>query len=109
MAFRIENIDRPENYVDFEIELADGKVATFSIPKSDCIAPSVLKKLDSLIAAQGENSSIVELNRESLKILAPEHKKVFDTLVQRQMDAIFKHWNDESEVPLGESEASTDS
>ncbi|MDN6706704.1 hypothetical protein [Corynebacterium glyciniphilum] len=109
MAFRIENIDRPENYVDFEIEQADGKVANFSIPKSDCIAPSVLKKLDSLISAQGENSSIVELNRESLKILAPEHKKVFDTLVQRQMDAIFKHWNDESEVPLGESEASTDS
>lgn len=109
MAFRIESVDKPEFYVDFEIEQADGKVVEFSIPKADCLPPSTVKKLNDFIAAQDNTASVVEINRETLKILAPSKKKLFDDLAQRQMEAIFKHWNAESEATVGESGASTTS
>ncbi|WP_291474204.1 hypothetical protein [Corynebacterium sp.] len=109
MAFRIESVNKPEFYVDFELEQNDGKIVEFSIPKSDCLPPSTLKKLNEFIAAQDSAASVVEVNRETLKILVPAEKKTFDNLTQHQMEAIFKHWNAESGVTLGESEASTTS
>lgn len=109
MAFRIESVNKPEFYVDFELELNDGKIAEFSIPKADCLTPATLKKLNEFIAAQDNTASVVEVNRETLKILVPAERKAFDSLTQHQMEAIFKHWNAESGVALGESEASTTS
>ena len=109
MAFRIESVDRPENYVDFEVEQADGKLVEFSIPKPDCLPPSMVKKLNDFIASQDQSVSVVDVNRETLKIMVPAHKKLFDQLAQRQMQAIFDHWNAEAEASLGESEASTSS
>ena len=108
MAFRIDRVDRPEDYVDFEVVNSDGKLVEFSLPKNDCVSPAVVKKINDFIAAQDESASAVDIQRESLKIICPSQKKLFDGLAARQLNQIFDHWNKESEIDLGESEASTE-
>lgn len=108
MAFRIDRVDRPEDFVDFEVVDGNGKLVEFSLPKNDCLSPAVVKKLNDFMAAQDENATLVEINRESLKIICPSQKKLFDGMAARQMNQIFEHWNKESEMDLGESEASTE-
>lgn len=109
MAFRIERVDRPEDFVHFEIVGSDDKLVEFKMQKNDCLPPQTVKKLNDFIAAQPDTASLVEINRESLKIICPEQKKLFDSLAARQMEQIFSHWNEQSEMDMGESEASTDS
>lgn len=109
MAFRIERVDRPEDFVEFEVVDTNDKLVEFKIQKNNCLPPATVKKITDFIAAQPENASLIEINRETLKIICPEQKKLFDRMAARQMDQIFDHWNKESEMTLGESEASTSS
>lgn len=108
MAFRIDRCDRPEDYVEFEMEDKNGKVVDFSIQKVDCYPPAVVKKINDFLAAQDATATVPDLNRETLKIVAPEHKKVFDGMTARQLEQVWAHLNEESGVSVGESEASTD-
>lgn len=109
MAFRIEHYDKPENYVDFEVVNANEKVETFTIPKMDCLPPATLKKINNFVEGLPEGfSDAVHVDRETLKIIAPNHKRLFDGLVARQVNQIMTHWQDESGVKMGESSPSSE-
>lgn len=107
MAFKIERTDRPEDFVDFEIDTGDG-VEELRLQKPDCLPPETVAKIAKTYNDKAEDLSLLEMNRELLGIVAPGKRKLFKSMAERQITQITEIWNESSEVNVGESEASED-
>lgn len=107
MAIKIERTDRPEDFVEFEIDTPGGLVE-LSLQKPDCLPPDVVAKISKVYNEKAEKISTLDMNRELLGIIAPDKKKALQTMPERQITQITTAWNESSGVTMGESEASED-
>lgn len=124
MAIRITGAHNPANQLDFEIELPNGEILEFTVPKAQYIAKPIMDKFETwflvwqtMAMSTGDEG---ETARQKMRdydpmlklfelVLPKETYKQIATLTRGELMDLDKNWTEESGIKLGEFGASATS